>query len=304
MKENAIEKWNKTWDAKIHLTEHAVQRIKSAKSAKLTPIKIDNESLYGYFRGLHGHYETWLDDCSCADFKRYRLPCKHIYRLAIELQILNEKVATNSSMIPQLKKEKVSLSKTIDIIEMLSENAQRQLCDIARNATTSEPKVYVNSSETIEELMQSGLLVCDGNIVNGKVKFGTKTDIARFLASHGIRFLKSDSKVVLENICLSEIPEETKNHFGIIRSFNVLIPDCFSRQNIHYYLHRKYDFSDCVDDDGNSILRIKTELPDDKITEELIKRGYYHPDEVEHFEAGRIVVKLSTINHVEAIKES
>lgn len=36
---NAIELWNNTWSSETHTTEYAAKRIKSAQSAKLTPIK-------------------------------------------------------------------------------------------------------------------------------------------------------------------------------------------------------------------------------------------------------------------------
>ena len=249
--------------------------MESAKTAKLTPIRINHDDFFGYFRGSSGNYETWLDTCNCGDFKRFRLPCKHIYRLAIELGILNEKADANVNMIPQPKDKRISLSDTIDIVESLSEDAQRMLLEIAYNTTEAKPTAIVHSDPIIEELLKSGILIADGSGVDEKVGFGKKADIIRFLTSHGIVFSKSSKKTDLEKICLSEIPEATKEYFGVIRTFKVLIPNCYSRRNIHYYLHRKYDFSDYVDDELNSIPMLQTWLPDDKVTDELIKRGYY-----------------------------
>ena len=81
MNEKALKKWKSTWDSSIHESDFAAKRIKSAKSAKLTPVKIDPTDCYGYFQGTHGRYETFLDYCPCGDFHRSKLPCKHIYRL-------------------------------------------------------------------------------------------------------------------------------------------------------------------------------------------------------------------------------
>lgn len=75
---HAIELWNNTWISETHTTEYSAKRIKSAQSAKLTPIRIDTEDMYGYFQGSSGRYETFLDYCSCGDFIRSKLPCKHI----------------------------------------------------------------------------------------------------------------------------------------------------------------------------------------------------------------------------------
>lgn len=117
--ENAHELWNKTWSSDIHISDHAKKRIMSAKSAKLTPIKIDTIDLYGYFQGSSGRYETFLDKCSCIDFVRNKKPCKHIYRLAMELCVIdNSGMSANENMIPIPQKEKKeTLAALISILE-------------------------------------------------------------------------------------------------------------------------------------------------------------------------------------------
>lgn len=40
-KDKAIKIWENTWKAETHITDFAKKRISLAKSAKLTPIKID-----------------------------------------------------------------------------------------------------------------------------------------------------------------------------------------------------------------------------------------------------------------------
>lgn len=228
MNEKSLEKWAASWDSATHITDHANKRITSAKSAKLTPIKIDKENFFGYFKGSHGRYETWLDSCNCVDFIRFKLPCKHIYRLAIELGVLNEKADTNIKMIPKTKDEKIGLSETIDIVETLSQDAQKELGKIAYKLTDKEPLVTVKADTIIDELLQSGILVEDGSGVQEKINFGKKPELMNFLTAHNIKFSKSARKNILENICLSEIPTETKKHFGVIYSYKVLIPDCFT----------------------------------------------------------------------------
>lgn len=275
MNEKALEIWNESWSADTHTTEHAAKRIKSAKSAKLTPLNIDAENLVGNFKGSSGRYETHLDACQCVDFIRYKLPCKHMYRLAIELGVLNEKADSNINLIPHSNSEKANLTATIDIVETLSADAQKALCRIAYTITDKKPIIAVNADSVIEELLQSGILVVDGSGIQEKVTFGMKADISEFLTSHNIKFSKSAKKSVLENICLSELPEETKNKFGSIFFYKVLIPNRFNRRNIHYYLHRKLDYSDQIDENCRFVPLLKTWLPDDKVTDELINRGYY-----------------------------
>lgn len=286
MNEKAMEKWNETWSADTHTTEHASKRIKSAKSAKLTPLNIDEENLLGNFKGSSGRYETHLDTCQCVDFIRNKLPCKHMYRLAIELGVLNEKADSNIHLIPQAKNEKTTLSATVDIIEKLSKEAQKRLCTIAYSTTDAKPIAIVEADTIIEELLGSGILVDDGAGVQEKVTFGKKTETIDFLTSHNVSFSKSAKKSVLENLCLSELPEETKGYFGVIPFYKVLIPNRFNRRNIHYYLHRKHDYSEYIDENGGLVPLLKTWLPDDKVTDELIKRGYYSRDGIANPEEG------------------
>ena len=60
-----------------------IARQKKAMTKECDPIKIENS--IGEFKGSSGNYNTSLTDCTCTDFKIRRLPCKHIYRLRMEL---------------------------------------------------------------------------------------------------------------------------------------------------------------------------------------------------------------------------
>lgn len=271
----AIELWNSKWAPETHNTEYASKRIKSAQSAKLTPVKIDDVDLYGYFQGSHGRYETFLDYCPCGDFHRSKLPCKHIYRLAIELGVLNINAVHNDNAIPVPKGERVTLDETIDIIEGLSETAQHTLYNIAKCSTSSEPSYLISLCTEIEELLNSGIIV---NMAPEEyvINFGNKGDIIAFLDSEGIPYIKSAKKNALEELCLQTVPEKTEAKFG--KSIYVGIPKRFSARKIHYYLHRKYDTLFYFDDSPHEISLLDTVLPDDDVTEQLIKRGYYSTD--------------------------
>lgn len=120
MNSKAMSLWTSTWDSSVHETEYAAKRIKSAKSAKLTPVRINAEDMYGHFQGSHGRYETFLDTCPCGDFHRAHLPCKHIYRLAMELGILgNSDMQTDSLCIatPRNDIQESSFEELISILE-------------------------------------------------------------------------------------------------------------------------------------------------------------------------------------------
>lgn len=278
MNEKALEKWKSSWDSSIHESDYAAKRINSAKSAKLTPVKIDPSDCYGYFQGAHGRYETWLDSCPCGDFRRSRLPCKHIYRLAIELGIMDEEASSDQNAIPEPNVRKVSLSETLDIVETLSIEAQHELLGIAYATTSKDPFKQIDADKIADELLESGIITDDGTDINETIIFGTKPEIIDFLVNQNIEHKKSDRKNILENLCMDAAQDAAVKHFGVRRWYNVRIPSIYSRQQIHFYLHRKYD-SECIFDINNcsfeEVSLLETNLPDDKVTDELIKRGFY-----------------------------
>lgn len=277
MNTKACEIWEKAWDSGVHTTDYALKRIKSAKAAKMTPIKIDETDCYGYFQGSHGRYETWLEHCPCGDFRRGKLPCKHIYRLAIELGILNTAAEHNPDAIVVPKSERVSLDKTIDIVEQSSEKAQRKLLLIASGVRSTSPAYKIALSKEIEELIDSGIII-EASSGKREIKFGRKNEIVQFLEKECIAYDKNLKKADLERVCMECAPEKAKEQFGEIIS--ITIPSKFSPQSIHYYLHRKYDNASSYDETEKVVKYsqtplLDTDLPNDDITEQLIKRGYY-----------------------------
>lgn len=277
MNEKALEKWKSSWDSSIHKSDYAAKRIKSAKSAKLTPMKIDTADCYGYFQGAHGRYETRLDSCPCGDFRRSNMPCKHIYRLAIELGVMNEEVSTDKNLIPELNVNKIHLSETLDVVETLSTEAQHELLYIAYSTTSDNPFKQIDADKIADELLKSGIISDDGTGINETILFGTKPEIIDFLVKQNIKHNKSHKKDILEKLCITSAPDAAIKHFGVRRWYNVRIPAIYSRQKIHFYLHRKYDSEAIVDENCNvlDIPLLETDLPDDNVTDELIKRGFY-----------------------------
>ncbi len=77
--------WSNT---ELHNDSEQIKRQTSAKDKKLTPVNIDTSKNIGYFKGSGKNpYAATLIDCTCGDFIRRRLPCKHMYRLAHEINV-------------------------------------------------------------------------------------------------------------------------------------------------------------------------------------------------------------------------
>lgn len=67
------------------------KRTNSALSAEMTPLSFDAEEGHASFAGSSEIYWTDLDKCTCMDFhinQARSAPCKHMIRLAMELQLL------------------------------------------------------------------------------------------------------------------------------------------------------------------------------------------------------------------------
>ena len=267
--------WAEAWSAETHTTEFAQKRIKSAKSSKTTPVKVDKEDLYGYFQGSSGRYETFLDNCPCGDFRRYNLPCKHIYRLAIELGVMDEQAQSDTRAILAPRKERYSIDEQIDSVEELTEDEQKHLKYIAGCVSNENPILSTKVCEELKAIIEKGIVedVTQGGY---RADYGKrKANITSFLDENGISYKKSDSLKILYQLCEDNAKEKALEHFGMIA--DVKIADRYTPRTLYYYLHRKHD-TECYYDGHQNIQEIKltdTILPDDNITEQLIKRGYY-----------------------------
>ena len=268
----AQELWNEKWTPEQHATEYAKKRIKSAESAKLTPIKIDREDLYGYFQGSHGRYETFLDFCPCGDFRRAKVPCKHIYRLAMELGVFGGNFQSDSGKIVTPRAEKVSFPETVDLIEGLTEGAQLLLEQIAMK-TRLETYYYAPIGQELDELRMSGLVI-ESEDGERYFEFGLMRDLLAVLDANGIPRPRIRKFAELQEFCSAQYPDLLAEHYQELRP--VSVAPVYNRQDIHYYLHRKYGTVEWFDGDGyDGTPLLETDLPEDKITAELIRRGYY-----------------------------
>ena len=111
------------WPEEIHISEDQLSRIKSATSAKTTPMSIDKDSMTGIFSGSGKEpYQVNLDSCTCGDFHRRKLPCKHIYRLAIELGVLNIRAESGVN-----KNSQISLEAAVGELENLCDESQQTI---------------------------------------------------------------------------------------------------------------------------------------------------------------------------------
>lgn len=80
------ETWEK-WGTKVHSSNISKKRILSAQKPYLTPKSIYPNEGIAYFYGFYKIFKTSLNYCQCVDFHMRKAPCKHIYRLAMSLNL-------------------------------------------------------------------------------------------------------------------------------------------------------------------------------------------------------------------------
>lgn len=267
------ERWTDLWPGETHTTEYAIKRINSAKSAKLTPVKIDRDDMYGYFQGSHGRYETFLDQCPCGDFVRSKLPCKHIYRLAMELGAIDGDYKTDKNYIPSVTKNRIPLTEMLDNVEKVGSEAQSILYDVVKDNT---PLVNVPDNENTAELLNLGILeILNKGIDLSKAKAG---DLRNYLKANNIDYKGKNKKNDFIEICIAEGYDKLKDAFPDCLVVEVKLSEKYSKQKLLWYLSRKDRIANpghyYNPDTGTFELMTDEVFPDDDVTKELKARGY------------------------------
>lgn len=103
------------------------KRLTSAQQSKTSPTSIDQEHETGVFYGSGKlPYQTSLAACTCNDFVKRKKPCKHIYRLAMELGIITLDYKTGRSS-GERNEAQISFEDSIALVEQLSDAAQKHI---------------------------------------------------------------------------------------------------------------------------------------------------------------------------------
>lgn len=101
---NLWSKWND-----CHDYPSQVDRQERAREAILTPLSISGQR--AQFQGEEEQYRTTLLTCSCPDFQKRHKPCKHMYRLAMELDLFprgDMQTDANAIRIPASQQPKIA----------------------------------------------------------------------------------------------------------------------------------------------------------------------------------------------------
>ncbi len=121
-------------------------------------------------RNSNNIYTTSLLNCDCEDFKRRNLPCKHMYKLAYELNVIDENWDL-SGLSSELK----------DLLDSLSPTAIRTLIHLMDNYRNTYK--FQVSKRTASPLVKSGFLIEDNSYELLLDKNYNKDELLAFLSS-------------------------------------------------------------------------------------------------------------------------
>lgn len=100
-----LKEWE-DWDSSIHEQPEQIARQGRSMTYPFT-FTIDDDSKIGIFSSTSDlpYYTTALFCCACYDFQKRQLPCKHIYRLAVELGYIEiiRRPSFDSERVAQIK---------------------------------------------------------------------------------------------------------------------------------------------------------------------------------------------------------
>lgn len=72
------------------ILKHNLKEWNAQRQNDCTIKQLDKLNRYALFSGKQGKpYRTTLISCTCPDFKERKLPCKHMYKLAQSLELID-----------------------------------------------------------------------------------------------------------------------------------------------------------------------------------------------------------------------
>lgn len=193
----------------IHNQEGQVKRINTAKKAEYTPIDIEKNSYSGVFQGKIARYVTSLENCQCMDFFRNGQPCKHIYRLAMELDLIEGEYNSDlkKALNRPLPPNQLTFDEGISLINSVSDEAQQIVKDFLYNHLYQKCEVYgFIKSENVTELIEHNIFLIDNNTTALFDPYG-RNEINNMVAPYNIPgFKKNWKKELLVEWIISNHP--------------------------------------------------------------------------------------------------
>lgn len=197
-----------------------------AAKADTTPLSVNTENGSAEFIGRHGHYITSLSGCPCGSYPK---PCKHMYRLAMELGFMSASVDSNyAKMANRLGAFETGISskELRAVLESLDDDARHFLLRVVRDCSGEAGSNFrmFPRIPAVDRLVSLGLLMDAGNRCAEVKPSCNREEIRKALISAGVsvpdRQLKkgwhwSKTWAYLQSLYDSQ-PELMQNLFAIV----------------------------------------------------------------------------------------
>lgn len=191
--------WAK-WDINMHNYNEQIIRQERACSFLLSPLDLDIEHAQGHFRGKEHDYLTTLCSCECIDFQRRLKPCKHMYRLAYELDVF---MLDEVQFDPNIK-NLMRIGDVKKIVDSLTSNQKEIFREVAiNNGCIVENRTFLKPLLT-NKLVQ---ISSDKTLL---LNYYTKEDLFSFLPNDS-NISKSIKKSKLIDIIIADYPQIISN---------------------------------------------------------------------------------------------
>lgn len=255
----------------IHTEDEQISRMRRAtdKWIYLFPSTFTGQSakIMGTSCGI---YETSFSACSCMDFYKRNLPCKHMYRLAFFSKRMNAFDWIGDYYDDDYIAERFSLSNRsiAKIIYSLLPDDVLIFHHIVYKITEDEPDIYVDESK-VNRLLELGFIKKTDKKNKTRILLFDLTvlEIKQFLRSKGYFFKQARSRVdLLSAIVNSDF--DYKNAKGYIVYIAVTLGNGINKEDVKEYLPKQWD---CLSDgaEGYPFIPAKSEWRRD-ILEEVI----------------------------------
>ena len=273
----------KDWDAwsDLHSEPDQEKRIQKAYTAECTPLEISESDCAAIFSGNHGVYTATLSACTCVDFSKRKKPCKHMYRLAIELGLFGDKAEAKSNKaevkIPRAFKHKL-VADIIAQIENYDDETQKAVKEVFckyQHKGEMQSSFYEDciGIEVFKPAIDDGILDAFPAYEHfvGKLRF-TKQELIDFLKSQNIE-IPQDAKLVrdLRALLIAHSEEIGKRAFPNCLEVKPSDYAAPAAKQVYTYLYRKFDPEAHQDRlfDGEEFRIFEKEFPNDYITDLL-----------------------------------
>lgn len=224
------------WTENLHNDQAQQKRMVSAQSANATPSCVDKDCQTAIFPGSGAvPYSTTLNSCTCVDFARRRLPCKHIYRLAIELGLLDLSAKSGINKNALIASQ-ISLSDAVAEVENMSDDSQLFI----KNLPQTEPVIF-SIDENDQELLSCAILSTSPLEPRLIMEQMSKKEIMEVLANNGYIQEKNMLKDDLISWCIQNVTD-IKSILPEIVHLSASPHAKKIWRKLYKYLRRKYDW--------------------------------------------------------------